>query len=117
MDTPAGGWSLLASVDTSSQLRTNVWLRTATGNDPTSYAVTQGSGGDCVVIIAAVSGASTATPRVAYAQGTGSQVVTPEVTLPAGTGTELRIGTGGQPTPNSGIWSAPGAFTPEGQGQ
>lgn len=115
MGTPSGGWSLLASVDTSNQLRTNVWMRTATGSDPSSYTVTQGSSGDSVVIIAAVSGASSSSPRVDYVKDSGSRITTPGVTLPAGTGTELRIATGGQAAANTATWTPPAGFTLQSQ--
>lgn len=118
MDTPSGGWAPLASVDSGSLLGTNVWVKTAGASEPSSYTVTQGSSGDCVVIIASISGVAVGTPRVATANSIGIGAFTPSLSLPSGTGTELRIGAGGSATaPNDADWSAPADFTEEAQAQ
>ncbi|HEY9472670.1 MAG TPA: hypothetical protein VIS06_02340 [Mycobacteriales bacterium] len=102
---PSGGWSPLTSLDSSEpesefsgpyQLRTRIWHRSATADDPPSYSFTQSSGADGVVIIAAVSDASSATPRFKTAtDGPGAeQITTPGVTLPSGQATELRFAAG-----------------------
>lgn len=111
MDAPSGGWTLLESVQSSNFLRTNIWLRTATPSEPSSYSLSQGAGGDSVVIIAAISGTSSATPRVASTMGSGTQITTPSVSLPSGTGTELRIGGGGDVDGNTADWQVPAGFT------
>lgn len=117
MAAPSGGWSLAGSVASSGTLGTNVWVRTAGLSAPSSYTITQGADADSVVIIAAVSGVSGATPRVGIAQASGDEVVTPNVDLPAGTGTELRIGAGWIPPVIFADWAEPSGYEIEAQGQ
>ncbi|MDH2424725.1 hypothetical protein [Sphaerisporangium sp. TRM90804] len=116
MVAPSGGWTLLSEANAFAPgvtFRTNVWTRIGTGTNPSSYTFTQGAGGAGVVQIVSMSGASAATPRIAFLTNTGTEAPTPSVTLPAGTGTQLRYATGrsvsGPPE-----WSTPDGFTEEG---
>ncbi|GGK61112.1 hypothetical protein Sme01_02740 [Sphaerisporangium melleum] len=114
MQTPSGGWIPLAQVSTEGS-RTSVWWRTAEVSEPSSYTCTQGAAGDSVVIVAAISGASSATPRVTSARSSGSQILSPAGSLPSGTATELRVATGASAFSNTATWAAPSGFAERAQ--
>ncbi len=117
LGTPSGGWAPLAQELSGGVLETRVWVKTAGTSEPSSYTVSQGGFGDCVVIIASIPGAAAGTPRVATGESIGFGALCPSVSLPAGTGTEIRIGTGGSGSaPNGADWSAPD-LTPAAEAQ
>lgn len=111
MATPSG-WTQIATADGSSggNLYGKVCVKTATGSEPSSYALTQGEFGESVAHLFAVVGGVLPAVAQSSTSGSGTSVATPGITPTGADDLEIRFAAGnGQGS--SRTWTPPDGFT------